>query len=153
MKKWKNKEHSSLPKSITERTMFFKMQNFPVFGFLRISTSENEKKCWSGEQTRPKSVTNEEQTMPKNTIGQPSNHHMTGTTRSRATHMQEDRGMTWSILNWSVSLLLSIVFSFPLSLHMSLSFFALFAVLVYHFPFYSVSFIFDFAYPEEAFLK
>ena len=25
--------------------MFFKMQNFPVFGFLRISTLENEKKC------------------------------------------------------------------------------------------------------------
>ena len=45
MKISKNKEHSSLPKSITERTMFFKMQNFPVFGFLRISTAENEKKC------------------------------------------------------------------------------------------------------------
>ena len=44
MKKWKNKEHSSLPKSITERTMFFKMQNFPVFGLFRISTSGNEKK-------------------------------------------------------------------------------------------------------------
>ena len=41
----KKQEHSSLPKSITERTMFFKMRNFPVFGFLRISTSENEKKC------------------------------------------------------------------------------------------------------------
>ena len=41
----KNEKHSSLPKSITERTMFFKMQNFPVFGFLRISTSGNEKKC------------------------------------------------------------------------------------------------------------
>ena len=45
MKKCKKQKHSSLPKSITERTMFFKMQNFPAFGFLRISTSENEKKC------------------------------------------------------------------------------------------------------------
>ena len=45
MKKLKNKEQSSPPNSITERTIFFKMQNFPVFGFFRNSTSEKEKKC------------------------------------------------------------------------------------------------------------
>ena len=45
MKQWKNKEHSTLPKSITVRTMSFKMHNFPVFGLLRILTSENENKC------------------------------------------------------------------------------------------------------------
>ena len=43
MKKWKNKEHSSLPKSFLERTMFLKMQNSSKCGFLIISTSENKK--------------------------------------------------------------------------------------------------------------
>ena len=45
MKKWKNKEHSSLPKSFLERTMFLKMQNSSGCGFLIISTWENRKKC------------------------------------------------------------------------------------------------------------
>ena len=45
MKKWKNRKHSSLPNSITERTMFFKMQNSAAFKSLRISTTEKEKKC------------------------------------------------------------------------------------------------------------
>ena len=45
MKKWKNKDLSSLPKSFLERTMFLKMQNFSGCGFLIISTSENRKKC------------------------------------------------------------------------------------------------------------
>ena len=45
MKKWKNKEHSSLPKSFLERTMFLKMQNSSGCGFLIISTWENWKKC------------------------------------------------------------------------------------------------------------
>ena len=42
--KQKNIDHSSRPKSTTGRTMFFKMKNFPMIGFLRISTSENKKK-------------------------------------------------------------------------------------------------------------
>ena len=45
-----------------------------------------------GEQTRPKSMTTAEQTIPKATNSQPSNHRMT--TRSRATQMEGDRGMT-----------------------------------------------------------
>ena len=45
-RKWKNEKnekHSSLPNSITERTMFLKMQNFAAFKSLRISTTEKEK--------------------------------------------------------------------------------------------------------------
>ena len=45
MKKWKNEEHSFLPKSFLERTMFLKMQNSSGCGFLIISTWENRKKC------------------------------------------------------------------------------------------------------------
>ena len=45
MKKWKNKEHSSLPKSFLERTMSLKMKNSFGCGFLIISTWENRKKC------------------------------------------------------------------------------------------------------------
>ena len=45
MKKWENKKHSSLPKSITKRTMFLKMQNSLAFESLRISTAGNKKKC------------------------------------------------------------------------------------------------------------
>ena len=45
MKIWKNKEHSSLTKSLLERTMFLKMQSFSGCGLLIISTSENRKKC------------------------------------------------------------------------------------------------------------
>ena len=41
MKKRKNKEHSSLSKSITKKTMSFKMQNFSVFGL-------HSKKKYSG---------------------------------------------------------------------------------------------------------
>ena len=44
MKKWENKKYSSLPKTITERTMFLKMQNFPAFESLRISTAGKDKK-------------------------------------------------------------------------------------------------------------
>ena len=44
MKKWKNEKHSSLPNSITERTMFLKMQNFAAFESLRILTIGKEKK-------------------------------------------------------------------------------------------------------------
>ena len=41
----KNQRTKFSSQYITERTMFFKMQNFPVCGFLEILTSENEKKC------------------------------------------------------------------------------------------------------------
>ena len=44
MKKSENEKHSSLPKTITERTMFLKMQNFPAYGSLRISTAGKDKK-------------------------------------------------------------------------------------------------------------
>ena len=45
-RKWKNEEtNSTVLISIRERTMFYKMKNFCVFGFLKISTSVNEKKC------------------------------------------------------------------------------------------------------------
>ena len=39
-----NREYSSLPKLTTERTDF-ENTKFPVFGLLRISTSEYEKMC------------------------------------------------------------------------------------------------------------
>ena len=44
MKKWENKKHSSVPKSITERTMFLKMQNYASLESLRISTAKTNKK-------------------------------------------------------------------------------------------------------------
>ena len=44
MKKREYKKHSSLPKLITERTMFLKMQNFPSFESLRILTVKTNEK-------------------------------------------------------------------------------------------------------------
>jgi len=42
MRNHKNEEHSQLPKSITERAMFLKMQNFSAFDSLIISTAAKE---------------------------------------------------------------------------------------------------------------
>ena len=39
MRKWKNQEHSSLQKSLPERTMFLKMQKIILGGRLRIYTT------------------------------------------------------------------------------------------------------------------
>ena len=47
MKKWKNEKHSSLLKSFTKRTMFLKMQNFPLLESNIISTAGEDKKMLS----------------------------------------------------------------------------------------------------------
>ena len=45
MKKWKNEKQSSPLKSFTERTMFLKMQNYPLLKSNIISTAGKKKKC------------------------------------------------------------------------------------------------------------
>ena len=44
MKKWEKEKYSSPLKSITERTMFLKMQNFPAIKSNIISTAGKNKK-------------------------------------------------------------------------------------------------------------